>query len=90
MSVNSLWSIRFAQPFSSGTPAYYEAHRLHLLLALSHVDAANSVSAAVWVDAFDDQHTQMNLTSTYQVKRYLAVYSNAYNLNNSPRFWFKF
>ena len=72
-------------PLTYNLAAYYEAHGLQLRLSLSHVDAAIfGVGGAAGFDTFEDQRTQLDLTSSYQVTRNMAVYFNAKNLNNAP------
>ncbi len=72
-------------PLTYNLAAYYEAHGLQLRLSLSHVDAAIfGVGGDAGFDTFQDQRTQLDLTSSYQVTRNMAVYFNAKNLNNSP------
>ena len=72
-------------PLTYNLAAYYEAHGLQLRLSLSHVDAAIfGVGGGAGFDTFQDQRTQLDLTSSYQVTRNMAVYFNAKNLNNSP------
>ncbi|WP_242185847.1 TonB-dependent receptor [Sphingomonas sp. CARO-RG-8B-R24-01] len=72
-------------PLTYNLAAYYEAHGLQLRLSLSHVDAAIfGVGGGSGFDTFEDQRTQLDLTSSYQVTRNMAVYFNAKNLNNSP------
>lgn len=72
-------------PLTYNVAAYYEAHRAQLRLSLSHVDAAIfGVGSAAGFDIFEDQRTQLDLTSSYQVTRNMAVYFSARNLTNSP------
>ncbi|WP_353204297.1 TonB-dependent receptor [Sphingomonas sp.] len=72
-------------PLTYNLAAYYEAHGLQLRLSLSHVDAAIfGVGGDAGFDTFQDQRTQLDLTSSFQVTRNMAVYFNAKNLNNSP------
>lgn len=72
-------------PLTYNLAAYYEAHGLQLRLSLSHVDAAIfGVGGGAGFDTFQDQRTQLDLTSSFQVTRNMALYFNAKNLNNSP------
>ena len=72
-------------PLTYNLAAYYEAHGIQVRLSLSHVDAAIfGVGGGAGFDTFEDQRTQLDLTSSYQVTRNMAVYFNAKNLNNSP------
>ena len=72
-------------PLTYNAALFYEAHGAQLRLALSHVDAAIfGVGGAAGFDTFEDQRTQLDLTSSYQVTRNMAVYFSARNLNNSP------
>ena len=72
-------------PLTYNVGLFYEAHRAQLRLSLSHVDAAIfGVGGAAGFDTFEDQRTQLDLTSSFQLFRHMAVYFNARNLNNSP------
>lgn len=72
-------------PLTYNVGLFYEAHGLQLRLSLSHVDSAIfGVGGDNGFDTFEDQRTQLDLTTSYQVTRNMAVYFNARNLNNSP------
>ncbi|GHH25993.1 TonB-dependent receptor [Sphingomonas glacialis] len=72
-------------PLTYNLSLFYEAHKAQLRLSLSHVDGAIfGVGGASGFDTFEDQRTQLDLTSSYQVTQHMAVYFNAKNLNNSP------
>ena len=72
-------------PLTYNLSLFYESHKTQLRLSLSHVDAAIfGVGGAAGFDTFEDQRTQLDLTSSYQLFRHMAVYFNARNLNNSP------
>ncbi len=72
-------------PLTYNIAAFYEAHQVQLRLSLSHVDAAIfGVGSGAGFDTFQDQRTQLDLTSSYQVTRNMSVYFNARNLTNSP------
>ncbi len=72
-------------PLTYNLGLFYEAHKAQLRLSLSHVDAAIfGVGGGAGFDTFEDQRTQLDLTSSYQLTRIMAVYFNARNLNNSP------
>lgn len=72
-------------PLTYNVAAYYEAHGVQVRLSLSHVDAAIfGVGGGAGFDTFEDQRTQLDLTSSYQVTRNVGIYLNARNLNNSP------
>ncbi|MGN8001521.1 TonB-dependent receptor [Sphingomonas sp. 22176] len=72
-------------PLTYNVAAFYEAHGLQLRLSLSHVDAAIfGVGGGPDFDTFEDQRTQLDLTTSYQIARSVGVYFNARNLNNSP------
>ena len=72
-------------PLTYNVGLFYEAHKAQLRLSLSHVDAAIfGVGGAAGFDTFEDQRTQLDLTTSYQLFRHMDVYFNARNLNNSP------
>ena len=72
-------------PLTYNASLFYEAHGAQVRLSLSHVDAAIfGVGGAAGFDTFEDQRTQLDLTTSYQMTREMAVYFNARNLNNSP------
>lgn len=72
-------------PLTYNLSLFYEAHKAQVRLSLSHVDGAIfGVGRGAGYDTFEDQRTQLDLTSSYQVTPQMAVYFNARNLNNSP------
>ena len=72
-------------PLTYNLGAYYEADKLQVRVSLSHVDAAIfGVGGGPNLDTFEDQRTQLDLTSSYQLFPHMAVYFNARNLTNSP------
>jgi len=72
-------------PLTYNAGIFYEANKLQLRVSLSHVDAAIfGVGGAAGFDTYEDQRTQLDLTSSYQLFPHMAVYFNARNLTNSP------
>lgn len=72
-------------PLTYNVALSYEAHRAQVRLSLSHVDAAIfGVGGAPGFDTFEDQRTQLDLTTSYQLFKRMQFYFNARNLTNSP------
>ena len=64
---------------------FYEAHQVQVRLSLLNVDATIfQIGGAAGLDVFQDKRTTLDLTSSYQLLRNVAVYFNAKNLLNTP------
>jgi len=72
-------------PLTYNAGVFYEANKVQLRVSVSHVGAAIfGVGGDAGFDTFQDQRTQLDLTSSYQLLPHMTVYFNARNLNNSP------
>ena len=72
-------------PLTYNAGVFYEANKIQLRVSVSHVDAAIfGVGGGAGFDIYEDQRTQLDLTSSYQLLPHMAIYFNARNLNNSP------
>jgi TonB-dependent receptor len=64
---------------------YYEAHGVQIRLAAQYVSPSIfGVGGAQGLDVYQDTKTQVDLTTTYEVRKGLQVYFQARNLTDAP------